>query len=82
MDLANKIADDILHLTEAIEKAPSDHNLYMERGKLHQRSGSFDKALNDFIQVTELDAGNTEAEGYILILQEIFSFRYFDIYNP
>ncbi len=82
MDLAYKIDEKILALTEAIQKTPSDHNLYLERGKLYQQNGSFDKALNDFIQVTELDAGNSEAEGYISILQDIFSFRYFDIYNP
>lgn len=55
---------------------------FLERGKLHYRKGSFDLALNDFLQVLELDRDNEEAREYRDLLREILSFRYTDIYNP
>ena len=82
MDAARRIAEEIARLDEAIGASPADHLLYMERGKLHHRSGDFSSAMNDFIRVTELDAANAEAEGYIAFLGDIFAFRYAETYNP
>lgn len=39
-------------------------------------------ALNDFRKARELDGTNAEADAYIEMLQEIFDFRYTDLYNP
>ena len=36
----------------------------------------------DFRKARELDGTNAEADAYIEMLQEIFDFRYTDLYNP
>ena len=46
------------------------------------RAGLFHRALNDFRKARELDGTNAEADAYIEMLQEIFDFRYTDLYNP
>lgn len=69
-------------LTEAIEKNPKDDKLYVERGKLYHQKGLFDKAQNDFQRAAALNPNNQEAESFIELIQEIFNYRYKDIYNP
>lgn len=46
------------------------------------RGGTFDKALNDFMQVLRLDPENTEAQQYSLLVKEIFAYHYVDQFNP
>lgn len=55
---------------------------YLERARMHDRSGCMDKALNDYLRVQELDPTNTEAAQRITMLREIFAYRHFDYYNP
>lgn len=74
----NKLAE----LDRALEAAPNDAQLLLQRGKLHHREGRFDLAYNDFIGVLALDPNNAEAQGYLMLLKEIFAFRYTDLYNP
>jgi len=69
-------------LTEALEKNPRDDALYVERGKLYHQKGQFDRAQNDFQRAAALNPDNREAESFIEIIQEIFNYRYKDIYNP
>ena len=69
-------------LTEAIGNNPKDDTLYVERGKLYHQKGLFDKAQNDFQRAAALNPNNSEAESYIELIQEIFNYRYKDIYNP
>lgn len=78
----NKIDIEIETLTEAIDANPKDDMLYLERGKLYHQKGLFDKALNDFTRAAALNPNNREADSYIEIIQEIFSYRYKDLYNP
>ena len=69
-------------LTQAIENTPGDDTLYVERGKLYHQKGLFDKAQNDFRRAAAFNPNNREAESYIELIQEIFNYRYKDIYNP
>lgn len=69
-------------LTEALDKDPRDDALYVERGKLYHQKGQFDRAQNDFQRAAALNPDNREADGFIEIIQEIFNYRYKDIYNP
>lgn len=69
-------------LTEALDKDPRDDALYVERGKLYHQKGQFDRAQNDFQRAAALNPDNREAESFIEIIQEIFNYRYKDIYNP
>lgn len=69
-------------LTEAIENNQKDDTLFVERGKLYHQKGLFDKAQNDFQRAAALNPNNKEAESYIELIQEIFNYRYKDIYNP
>ncbi|MDR0954653.1 MAG: tetratricopeptide repeat protein [Rikenellaceae bacterium] len=69
-------------LAEAIDHNPNDDTLYVERGKLYHQMGQFDKAQNDFQRAAALNPANREAESYIELIQEIFNYRYKDIYNP
>ncbi len=69
-------------LTDALEQYPKDDSLYVERGKLFHQKGAFDRAQNDFQRAAALNANNKEAESFIELIQEIFNYRYKDIYNP
>ena len=69
-------------LTEALEQNPKDDALYVERGKLFHQKGQFARAQNDFQRAAALNPNNREAESYIELIQEIFNYRYKDIYNP
>lgn len=69
-------------ISEALEKNPKDEMLYLERGKLYHQKGEFHKALNDFTKAAAINPQNKEADSYIEIIQEIFSYRYKDLYNP
>lgn len=73
---------DIARLTAAVETAPDDASLYMERGKLHFRAHDFGSALNDFNKVLALDEKNEEVRQYVKMINEILDYRYKDIYNP
>ena len=77
-----KLEENIAALTRAIGENPDDGRLYLERGKLYHRRSEFDKALNDFIRVTDLSGEeHREAEGYIAMIRGIFDFRYMESYN-
>lgn len=72
---------DLVKLTTEIELHPTAA-LYIERGKFYNRTGQFNKALNDFLKAQELDPDNAEARTYITMLREMYAFRYVDYYNP
>lgn len=72
----------LAELDARIAEKADDALLLMQRGKLYQKAGVNDKALNDFLKVSELDPENEEAREYIKMLREIFAFRYMDYYNP
>ena len=75
---ARRIAD----LTAQIAARPEDVDLLLERGILHYRMGEWGPALNDFNAVLRIDAEHVEARQFAQMVQEIFEFRYKDIYNP
>lgn len=72
----------LAELDSKIEAVPNDAALLMERGKLYQKAGVNDKALNDYVKVQTLDPSNLEAREHIKMLREIFAFRYMNYYNP
>ena len=72
----------IAALTAQIAADPENTALYVERGKLHYRTGEWGPALNDFNRVLRLDAEHVEARQFARMVQEILEFRYKDIYNP
>ncbi len=72
----------LAELNTRIAEKNDDAQLLMQRGKLYQKAGVNDKALNDFLKVAELDPENEEAREYIKMLRNIFAFRYMDYYNP
>ena len=72
----------IAALTAQMTENSQDTSLYMERGKLHYRLAEWGAALNDFNRVLALDSTYAEARQLAGMVQEIFEFRYKDIYNP
>lgn len=54
----------------------------LEKAKSHYRSGSFGEAANDFARVLEIEPDNTEAAEYLVMIEEIQSYRYTDLLNP
>lgn len=68
--------------TMEIEHQPHVVVNYLERGKLHYKYGDHAKALNDFNKVLELDSSHVEARNMKTMVESIFNFRNFDIYNP
>lgn len=81
-DITKFIEREIIHLCGRIELSPRDLALYSQRGKLYFKLGIFDKALNDFLKIEELDEKNEESREYIRLIRDIFEFRHSDIYNP
>lgn len=69
-------------LTTQLAARPDDIELLLERGKLHYRLSEWGPALNDFNAVLRIDANHVEARQFAQMVQEIFEFRYKDIYNP
>ena len=82
MDTPDETIRRIEELDRAIGRTPEQSALYMRRGRLLYRAGLVHRALNDFRKARELDGTNAEADAYIEMLQEIFDFRYTDLYNP
>lgn len=76
------IDDEIEEINELMDTAAHLAENFLHRGKLYYRKGCFDLALNDFLEVIELDRANEEAREYRDLLREIFAFRHTDIYNP
>ena len=72
---------ELARLSAAIGSGPTAE-LYMERGRLYNKGGVLDKALNDFLKAEQLAPGNEEAQSYIALLLEIFEYHYMDYYNP
>ncbi|MDE6499798.1 MAG: tetratricopeptide repeat protein [Rikenella sp.] len=72
----------IEYWTAMIERSPEEANYYFERGCLHYRNNDFGKAANDFNRALELDPRHTAARQMREMVQAIFNFRNFDIYNP
>ncbi len=54
----------------------------LESGREHYRSGEFGAAANDFTRVRELSPWNTEAAGYLEMIDEILAYRNTDLINP
>lgn len=69
-------------LDRALEKTPDSTELLIVRGKRYYQEGRFDRAYNDFNHILTLDPTCQEAQNYVSLLQEIFAFRYTDLYNP
>ncbi|HJB85683.1 MAG TPA: hypothetical protein IAA13_09325 [Candidatus Alistipes merdigallinarum] len=82
MDTMTNTTEQIETLTRDLETQPQRTELLLERGRLYFRSGAYDKAMNDFLHVKQIAGSHPEAEEYIVLLQEIFAFRHFDLYNP
>jgi len=77
-----QVQNEIIRLTHEIDFAPEEISLLTERGKLYYRSGTFDKAMNDFVRVRAIESDHLEAGEYIRLISEIFAFHYQDFYNP
>ncbi len=71
-------------LAELNALVASDPNVdnYIARGKCYYRANLFGKALNDFNRALQIDPFNTEATEFKSMIEEIFTFRHVDIYNP
>lgn len=72
----------IEQLTDQIGSNTNDADLYLQRGKLYHQCGTFDKALNDFMQALRIDPENTETQQYSVLVKEIFAYHYVDQFNP
>lgn len=77
-----QVQNEIIRLTREIDRSPEDVALYIRRGKLYYRAGTFDKAMNDFVRVRTLESDHVEAGEYIRLISEIFAFYHQDLYNP
>ncbi len=54
----------------------------LESGKRHYAAGNFGAAANDFTAIVAIDQGNTEAKGYLHMIDEIQNYRNTDLLNP
>ncbi len=72
---------ELAELNVAITNSPTLEN-YIARGKYHYRCNDFGSALNDFNKALSIDQSNTEAVEFKSMIDEIFTFRNVDIYNP
>lgn len=80
--MSKQIQGELQLLSIEIERNPLNVSALLGRGKLYYRAGLFGPAANDFRQALEIEPENTEAEQYILLIDEIQAYRYTDIMNP
>lgn len=71
----------IQQLNELIASNPAEGHHYYERGRLHYQYNDFGKAMNDFERTLELNPEHTAARQMRDMVEAIFNFRNFDIYN-
>lgn len=76
------IESKIERLTRQIDEQAASAEHYLERGKCYYRQNEWGKAINDFRRAEQLSGGNTEAEQFRRMAEEILEYRYKDIYNP
>ncbi len=74
----NKIEE----ISALLDKDDSNINLLMERAKLYMKIERRDLALNDLKLIESLDESNIEAQSYIMMITQIDSYFYSDLYNP
>lgn len=76
---------------EAVAHYIKEHKLYMEEKSIEQElalgkeafaRSDFGAAKNHFGAVLRLEAGNSEAEQWLDMIEEILAFRHKDYYNP
>ncbi len=72
---------ELSELNKLVVEHPTVEN-FITRGKYHYRQNNFGKALNDFNSALSLEPFNSEATEFKSMIEEIFSFRHVDIYNP
>ncbi len=72
---------ELAELNGLITESPTAEN-FIARGKFYYRSNNFGKALNDFNRALTIDASSDEATEFKSMIEEIFTFRNIDIYNP
>ncbi|MFQ8806803.1 MAG: hypothetical protein ACLR8Y_19180 [Alistipes indistinctus] len=79
----NTLQQEIDRISDRIALHPHDATLYLQRGKLFHRTGTFDKSPQRFHQKYCSSTRKTpEAQQYSLLLREIFAYTYTDQYNP
>lgn len=76
-------------LCPEVERYIREHGLWRpdaerlcEMGRELYRRGEFHRARNCMNDVLSMQPGHTAAKQYLTLLDQIFSFRYTDIYNP
>lgn len=69
-------------LDREIAAHPQDTELYVRRGKLHYAATEFGRAANDFSKALELDPSSVEAEQFLILIEDILSYKYTDQFNP
>jgi nicotinate-nucleotide adenylyltransferase len=65
-----------------MEVSSTEIRAFLQSGREHYRAGRFGAAANDFKRVRELAPQNTEAEGYLDMIDEILAYRNTDLINP
>lgn len=82
MAMNEEAKEELRRLADEIGREPGNAQAYLERAKLYYRSGMFGEAANDFARALEIEPQNTEAAQYLVMIEEIQSYRYTDLLNP
>lgn len=72
----------VLHDAPLFDVSSTEVRALLESGRARYRAGEFGAAANDFSTVLSLAPGNTEAAGYLEIIEEILNYRNTDLLNP
>ena len=75
------IEKEIKEVSRLLEREPENTELLMQRALLYQKLSLHDRALNDYLKVSEAEPDNQEARAYIELLQEIINYRYMLFYD-
>lgn len=75
------IEKEIKEMSRLLEREPENTELLMQRALLYQKLSLHDRALNDYLKVSEAEPDNQEVRAYIELLQEIINYRYMLFYD-
>ncbi len=72
----------VLHDAPQISISSTEIRALLAEGRAHYRAGAFGAAFNDFSKVRRLAPTNSEAAGYLQMIDDIQNFRNTDLLNP
>lgn len=78
----NRPDDSLLLVNDHILSNPTDWQGYLLRARIHYQMQNWGSAMNDYLQVLEIDSQNQDAKAGFELTSNILSYFTPDMFNP